>query len=63
MLVLQRKIGQKLVIGNGVVITVLGGNGTQVRIGIEAPADVHIRREELPQRPLPHNRLRSEHGV
>jgi carbon storage regulator len=47
MLVLSRKAGQRLVIDEGIVITVLKVRGNSVRIGIEAPDSVHIRREEV----------------
>ena len=47
MLILTRKIGEKLVIGEGIFFTVLGIKGNQVRIGIEAPADVPVHREEI----------------
>ena len=47
MLVLTRKLGQRLMIGDDVVVTVLSVRGGQVRIGIEAPRSVSIRREEL----------------
>ena len=47
MLVLSRKIGEKIVIGKGVVVTVLEVKGRQVRLGIEAPLDVPIWRGEL----------------
>jgi carbon storage regulator len=47
MLVLTRKPNQRLMIGDNVVITVLSVRGGQVRIGIEAPRSVSIRREEL----------------
>ena len=47
MLVLSRKVGEKIVIGDDVVITVLSSRGDQVRIGIEAPRDVTVWREEL----------------
>jgi carbon storage regulator len=47
MLVLSRKAGQRLVIDEGIVITILKVRGNQVRIGIEAPDSVHIRREEV----------------
>ena len=48
MLVLSRKVGERIVIGNGVTVMVLAVHGQQVRLGIEAPRDVSIRREELP---------------
>jgi carbon storage regulator len=47
MLVLSRKPGEKLVIGDGVTITVLGVKGRQVRVGIEAPETVCVLRGEL----------------
>lgn len=47
MLVLSRKQNQRLVIDGNIVITIVQISGSSVRIGIEAPADVGIRREEL----------------
>ena len=47
MLVLSRKIGEKIHIGNQVTLTVVRIKGNQVRIGIEAPDDVAIVRAEL----------------
>ncbi len=47
MLVLTRKQGEKIRIGNDIVITVVGINDNQVKIGIEAPSDVKILREEI----------------
>ncbi len=47
MLVLSRKSGQRIVIGDDVVVTILKVRGNQVRIGIEAPESVAIRRDEL----------------
>ena len=48
MLVLSRKVGERIVVGNGVTVVVLAVHGRQIRLGIEAPKDVSIRREELP---------------
>lgn len=50
MLILTRHIGQKLMIGDDVVITVLGVRGGQVRVGITAPHDVGVHREEIYKR-------------
>lgn len=50
MLILTRRIGETLRIGDEVAVTVLGIHGNQVRIGIEAPKSVAIVREELFQR-------------
>lgn len=47
MLILTRRVGETLIIGDDVVITVLGVKGNQVRIGINAPKDVSIHREEI----------------
>ncbi|MEQ3695851.1 MAG: carbon storage regulator CsrA [Pseudomonadales bacterium] len=47
MLILTRKIGERLVIGDDVVVSVLGCRGNQVRLGIEAPRDVSVHREEI----------------
>jgi carbon storage regulator len=47
MLVLSRKPGQRIRIGDSVIITLVQVNGTSVRIGIEAPHDLEILREEL----------------
>jgi carbon storage regulator CsrA len=47
MLVLTRKLGEKVVIGNGITITVVEVQGNRVRVGIEAPDDVRILRAEL----------------
>lgn len=50
MLILTRKRGETVVIGDGVSVTVLGVKGQQVRIGIAAPDDVAIHREEVLKR-------------
>ena len=50
MLILSRKPGETLVIGDEVTVTVLGVKGNQVRIGINAPKNVAVHREEIYQR-------------
>ena len=47
MLILTRRVGESLMIGDNVDITVLGIRGNQVRIGINAPKDVSVHREEI----------------
>ncbi|HIH2763288.1 MAG TPA: carbon storage regulator CsrA [Candidatus Azoamicus sp.] len=47
MLILTRKIGESLMIGDNVIVTVLGVKGTQVRIGVNAPKEVIVHREEI----------------
>lgn len=47
MLVLTRKVGEAIVIGNGMVVRVLGVRGDQVRIGVDAPRSVPVHREEV----------------
>lgn len=50
MLILTRRVGETLMIGDQVSVTVLGVKGNQVRIGINAPKDVAVHREEIFQR-------------
>jgi len=47
MLVLSRKLGERIVIGENIVVTVVGMSGDRIRLGISAPAGVPIHREEI----------------
>ena len=50
MLILTRRVGETLVIGDDVTVTVLGVRGKQVRLGVNAPKDIAVHREEIYQR-------------
>ena len=56
MLILTRRVGETLMIGNEVTVTVLGVKGNQVRIGVNAPKEVAVHREEI------FERIKSEQG-
>ncbi len=56
MLILTRRIGETLMVGDEVTVTVLGVKGNQVRIGVNAPKEVAVNREEIYQK------MQKEHG-
>ena len=56
MLILTRRVGESLMIGDDVSLTVLGIKGRQIRLGINAPMDVPVHREEV------YERIKAEKG-
>jgi carbon storage regulator len=47
MLILGRRVGEKIRIGDNITVTILAQNGSQIRVGIEAPQDISVHREEV----------------
>ncbi len=62
MLILTRRVGETLMVGDDVTVTVLGVKGNQVRIGVNAPKEVAVHREEIYQRIQKEREGGSSHG-
>jgi carbon storage regulator len=60
MLILTRRVGEALMVGGNVTVTVMGVKGNQVRLGINAPKDVTVHREEIYDRVQQENVRREE---
>ncbi len=50
MLILKRRVGETIMVGDEVTVTVLGVNGNQIRIGIHAPREIAVHRKEVYER-------------
>lgn len=50
MLIITRRVGERIMIGSDVTVTILGMRGNQVRIGVDAPQEVEVHREEIYER-------------
>jgi carbon storage regulator len=57
MLIMTRRIGEKIMIGSNITLTILSVQGDQIRIGVDAPRDVAVHREEI------HRRIELERAV
>ena len=54
MLILTRRVGESIIIGDDIVINILGVKGNQIRIGVNAPKEISVHREEI------YNRIQAE---
>ena len=63
MLILTRRVGESIRINDDITVTVLGVNGMQVRLGVEAPEEVAVHRQEIYERIQADQALEVNHGL
>ncbi len=63
MLILSRKFGERIMIGNDITITILGLRGSQARLGIDAPREIVVNRQEVHQRICAENQLAAKQKI
>jgi len=62
MLVLTRQIGKRIMIGDDIVVTILSVSGQQVKVGVDAPKDIPVHREEIYDKTLIERAINEEKG-
>jgi len=57
MLILTRKLGESIIIGDNITVTILSSRGSQIRLGIDAPKEISVHRKEI------HDKIQLEKGA